>query len=69
MIILVLDLTACEKSHSVNTAGGLSDEYVIEHYTVDFPNYENLETEIYYVECDGSDMSAGKFSVTDILRY
>lgn len=53
LFILVLGLTACGKSHPVNVVKLLTDNYVIDHYTDDFPTFSNIETEIYYVSWEG----------------
>ena len=41
------------QGHPVDKVEELSDDYVIEHYTEDFPDFESLETEIYYTAWEG----------------
>ena len=53
IMLLVIGLTACGKSHPVNKVEMASTEYVIEHYTNEFPQYNSFETEIYYTAWEG----------------
>ena len=51
--LLLFGLTACGESHPVNKVKLVSDNYVINHYTEDFPQFSNVESEIYYVSWEG----------------
>ncbi|MGN0346676.1 MAG: hypothetical protein ACI4DU_05255 [Lachnospiraceae bacterium] len=51
--LLAMGLTACSESKPVNKVELLSDEYVIEHYTIDFPQYNSIASEMYYVAWEG----------------
>lgn len=51
-MLLVIGLTACGKRHPVNKVE-LSNDYAMEHYTNEFPQYDSLETEVYYVSWEG----------------
>lgn len=53
LLVLVLGLTACGKSHPVNKVELVSGDYVVEHYTDNFPQFDNIETERYYVSWEG----------------
>lgn len=53
LFTLVCVLTACGENHPVNKVELISDNYVIEHYTDKFPEYDNIQTEIYYVSWEG----------------
>lgn len=52
-LILVFCLTACGENHPVNKVELLTNDYVIEHYTDIFPDYNDIETETYYVSWEG----------------
>lgn len=52
ILITVMGLTSC-KNHPVNKVEKLTDNYAVEHYTVAFPEYSNVESETYYVAWEG----------------
>ena len=53
LAVSVMGFTACNKSKQVNKVELLSDEFVIEHYTEDFGEIEDVESEMYYVAWEG----------------